>query len=81
MKMYNFPSKSKHTNYRYEIHVISIDGVVIQWAEEKEALYKVGDYATRLISKHQLDRLLNKDGRGRQYEIKLTTSGIRMTEV
>ena len=76
MKMYNFPSKSK-----YEIHVISIDGIVIQWAEEKAGLYKVGDYATRLISKNQLDRLLNKDGRGREYEIKLTRSGIRMTEV
>lgn len=83
MKTYqDFTNKRKNPKTMYEIHVVHVDGVVIQWAEEREGLYKVGDYATAWISQSQLDKLNNKAGKGYPTHITITKSGnIRIHEV
>ena len=67
--------------YRYEIWVREIDGEVMEWSEEREGISAAGDIRPVWVSQSQLDRLCNKDGRDRQYQIKRIGSAIRMTEV
>lgn len=82
MKVIEFFNKSKRgPQYRYEIWVAEIDGIVIQWSEQREGLHKVAEYYPVWVSHQQLEKLLNRDGSNQQYEIKRNGNKIRLFKI